>query len=106
MQRMRMEDGSILYAEHDRPAGNSGYHRIIYERKRGGALTLMARDYKDPQIVCAQNTGRGWWNEGETSATIRTPSGGGDGAINANLVVYDARGNGGGGNRAYSDRRP
>lgn len=39
--------------------------------------------------------GCGWRTD--QSYTLRTPSGGGgDGAVNANLVVYDARGNGDG----------
>lgn len=39
-----------------------------------------------PNIVCCQNTGRGWWKESDIATTLRTPSGGGDGAMNANVV--------------------
>lgn len=47
-------------------------------------------------VVCIQNTGYGWWNQGDIAETLRTPTGG-DGT-KANLVVelYDARGNGDG----------
>lgn len=62
------------------------------QAKPNGGQSL---NYQNP--VCVQNTGRGWWNEDDIGATLRTPSGGGgDGAVNANLVVYDARGNGDG----------
>lgn len=51
----------------------------------GGALTLMARDYKDPQIICCQNTGQGWWNQSGVAQTLRTPCGGD--STKANLVI-------------------
>ena len=38
-------------------------------------------------VVCCQNTGQGWWNQGEIAQTLRTPCGGD--ATKANLVVYD-----------------
>lgn len=41
-----------------------------------------------------QNTGIGWWNEARVAETLRTPCGGD--STKANIVVYDARGNGGG----------
>jgi DNA (cytosine-5)-methyltransferase 1 len=37
-------------------------------------------------IACYQNTGRGWWNEGEQAATLRTPCGGD--STKANVVCY------------------
>ena len=36
-------------------------------------------------ILCFQNTGRGWWNQSDVSATLRTPCGGG--ALEANIVA-------------------
>lgn len=47
-------------------------------------------------FVCLQNTGYGWWNQGDIAETLRTPAGGD--STKANLVVecYDARGNGDG----------
>ena len=47
-------------------------------------------------VVCVQNTGYGWWNQGDIAETLRTPAGGD--STKANLVVecYDARGNGDG----------
>lgn len=47
-------------------------------------------------FVCVQNTGYGWWNQGDIAETLRTPAGGD--STKANLVVecYDARGNGDG----------
>lgn len=47
-------------------------------------------------VVCVQNTGYGWWNQGDIAETIRTPVGGD--STKANLVVacYDARDNGDG----------
>ena len=58
------------------------------------AMTLRAQEHGHQPVVCVQNTGRGWWNEGEVAETLRTPCGGD--STKANLVVYDARGNGGG----------
>lgn len=82
----------------DRPAVaiDCRNHTAVYEL----SCPLQAKNASSLNFinpVCVQNTGRGWWNEGDTGATLRTPSGGGgDGAVNANLVVYDARGNGDG----------
>ena len=36
-------------------------------------------------ILCFQNTGRGWWNQSDVGATLRTPCGGG--ALEANIVA-------------------
>ena len=36
-------------------------------------------------VMCFQNTGRGWWNEGDVGATLRTPCGGD--STKANLVA-------------------
>lgn len=66
------------------------------------ARTLTAEADAAPCIdrgqnfVCVQNTGHGWWNQGDIAETLRTPAGGD--RIKANLVVecYDARGNGDG----------
>ena len=38
-------------------------------------------------VVCCQNTGQGWWNQGDIAQTLRTPCGGD--STKANLVVYD-----------------
>lgn len=66
------------------------------------ARTLTAEADASPCIdrgqnfVCLQNTGYGWWNQGDIAETLRTPAGGD--STKANLVVecYDARGNGDG----------
>ena len=66
------------------------------------ARTLTAEADASPCIdrgrnfVCVQNTGYGWWNQGDIAETLRTPVGGE--STKANLVVecYDARGNGDG----------
>lgn len=39
------------------------------------------------KTACCQNTGQGWWNQGEIAQTLRTPCGGD--STKANLVVYD-----------------
>ena len=64
------------------------------------ARSLCARGDSNPcidrgmNVVCVQNTGQGWWNQSEIAQTLRTPCGGE--STKANLVVYDARGNGDG----------
>jgi len=40
-------------------------------------------------ITTYQNTGHGWWNEGEVGQTVRTPQGGG--SLEANVVVEGAK---------------
>ena len=63
------------------------------------ARTLTAEADASPCIdrgqnfVCVQNTGYGWWNQGDIAETLRTPAGGD--STKANLVVErnDARGN-------------
>ena len=62
---------------------------IVYTDK---ARTLAARHDSSPcvgrgqNVICVQNTGRGWWNESEVAQTLRTPIGGD--STKANLVVY------------------
>ena len=49
--------------------------------------TLLSNENAGPnQYVCGtfQNTGQGWWNEGDKAATLRTPAGGD--SVKANLV--------------------
>ena len=41
----------------------------------------------DYTAICCQNTGVGWWNEGDIAQTLRTPCGGD--STKANLVVCD-----------------
>lgn len=56
------------------------------------ARTLAARADSSPcidrgqNVVCVQNTGRGWWNQTDVAETLRTPCGGD--STKANLVVY------------------
>lgn len=47
-------------------------------------------------VVCVQNTGRGWWNQGDIAETLRTPTGGDSTKANLVVMCYDARGNGDG----------
>lgn len=49
--------------------------------EKAGALNCM---HDQQAVMCFQNTGRGWWNESETGATVRTPCGGD--SVKANLV--------------------
>ena len=53
------------------------------------ASACKQRDYKDATDLvvtgCYQNTGRGWWNEADVGATLRTPCGGD--SVKANLVT-------------------
>lgn len=49
-----------------------------------GPLALIVND-----IGCFQNTGQGWWNEGQIAETLRTPCGGD--STKANLVAYERR---------------
>lgn len=39
---------------------------------------------------CFQNTGFGWWNEGQIAETLRTPVGGD--SVKANLVLEETSG--------------
>ena len=41
--------------------------------------------YNDMLVTCFQNTGQGWWNESQSAATVRTPSGGD--STKANLIA-------------------
>lgn len=69
-----------------------GVHNQNYVVYPDKARTLAARHDSSPcvdrgqNVVCVQNTGRGWWNESDTAATLRTPCGGD--STKANLVVY------------------
>ena len=61
----------------DRPAVaiDCRNHTAVYEL----SCPLQAKNASSLNFinpVCVQNTGRGWWNEGDTGATLRTPSGG------------------------------
>ena len=47
-------------------------------------------------VVCVQNTGHGWWNQGDIAETLRTPAGGDSTKANLVVMCYDARGNGDG----------
>lgn len=40
-------------------------------------------------VFCFQNTGRGWWNEGEIAEALRTPCGGDSTKSNLALFVTD-----------------
>lgn len=63
-------------------------HAVCYPNV---ARSLTARHDSSPCVdrgqnfICVQNTGRGWWNEGEVAETLRTPCGGD--STKANLVV-------------------
>lgn len=66
------------------------------------ARTLTAEADASPcidrgqNVVCVQNTGHGWWNQGDIAETLRTPAGGDSTKANLVVVCYDARGNGDG----------
>lgn len=58
---------------------------LCTDEKTAFALQAGRPDDHHIPAVCVQNTGRGWWNEGETAETLRTPCGGD--STKANLVV-------------------
>lgn len=49
------------------------------------ANTLDTMHDQQAVLVCFQNTGQGWWNQGNVAATLRTPSGGD--STKANLIA-------------------
>ena len=69
-------------------AGGNSVPSVCYPQV---ARTLTAEADASPCIdrgqnfVCVQNTGHGWWNQGDIAETIRTPAGGD--STKANLVV-------------------
>lgn len=68
--------------------GGQNRSGVCYPNK---ARALCARHDSSPcadrgqNVVCVQNTGQGWWNEGEVAETLRTPCGGD--STKANLIV-------------------
>ena len=71
------------------PSGGNTVPDVVYPNV---ARTLAARADSSPcvdrgqNVVCVQNTGRGWWNQTDVAETLRTPCGGD--STKANLVVY------------------
>lgn len=69
-------------------AGGNSVTGVCYPRV---ARTLTAEADASPcidrgqNVVCVQNTGYGWWNQGDIAETLRTPAGGD--STKANLVV-------------------
>lgn len=82
------EPGIVCYAIENHPADS----RIKVDRT-GTFQSLTARCGTGGQhaddIGCFQNTGIGWWNEGEIAECLRTPSG--SDAVNANLIAVKIR---------------
>ena len=70
------------------PSGGNTVPDVCYPNV---ARSILARHDSSPcgdrgqNFICVQNTGRGWWNEGEVAETLRTPCGGD--STKANLVV-------------------
>lgn len=66
------------------------------------ARTLTAEADASPcvdrgqNVVCVQNTGHGWWNQGDIAETLHTPAGGDSTKANLVVMCYDARDNGDG----------
>jgi len=58
---------------------------LCTDEKTAFALQAGRPDDHHIPALCVQNTGRGWWNEGDTAETLRTPCGGD--STKANLVV-------------------
>lgn len=52
----------------------------IAETHRGGEYS-----HGPDRLRCFQNTGRGWWNEGDIAETLRTPCGGD--SMKANVIM-------------------
>ena len=86
-------------------AGGSGGALCFKERSGipGGGKGILASsrgmtiNSTYHQMVCIRHSRFDEWKQGDVFTALRTPCGAGaTGAVNANLVVYDARGNGGG----------
>lgn len=60
--------------------GNGQANQSVSDK--AGALNTM---HDQRAVMCFQNTGRGWWNESDVGATIRTPCGGD--STKANLTI-------------------
>lgn len=57
-----------------------------HENRITDYTTIVVEDESvEMPVLCFQNTGQGWWNEGDVAATIRTPCGGD--ATKATLIV-------------------
>ncbi len=79
------------------PVGGGSIANVCYDARGNGdgetACTITGdhqnriTDYT--AVACFQNTGRGWWNESETAATVRTACGGD--SVKANLVAEKKR---------------
>lgn len=72
---------------------------VLYDARGNGSGDVAAAITGDHEnritdytnIVCCQNTGHGWWNEGDVAQTLRTPCGGD--ASKANLVIATGQAN-------------
>ncbi len=71
------------------PVENHPNDSRVSIREDGIVPTLSSRKgtggNNGPMVMTFQNTGRGWWNEGKTAQTLRTPCGGD--STKANLVL-------------------
>ena len=85
-----------LCARHDSsPCLDRGQNIVVYDARGNGCGDIVptltgdhqnrVTDYTALCVGVYQNTGRGWWNDGEIAETLRTPCGGD--ATKANLVV-------------------
>jgi DNA (cytosine-5)-methyltransferase 1 len=45
---------------------------------------------QQPMVTAFQNTGQGWWNEGDVAQTLRTPTGGD--SVLANVIEFESTG--------------
>lgn len=45
---------------------------------------------QQPMVTAFQNTGQGWWNEGDVAQTLRTPTGGD--SVLANVIAFESTG--------------
>lgn len=71
------------YAVENHP--NDSRCRIDPDGNNTPFVMIQVEQKTDVSAVCFQNTGHGWWNEGEIAQTLRTACGGD--RIKANLIA-------------------
>ena len=99
--------GGLGYAEEQSPtlkaspSGGNTVPDLVYDARGNGEGKVVSTitgdhqnritDYTSVVVKASfQNTGRGWWNEGETAETVRTPCGGD--STKANLTYQSVSG--------------
>lgn len=78
-------EGGVVVWDNELNASTSTHGPLMARAKSGGDRNGVLQC---GEVLAFHNTGQGWWNEGETAGTLRTPAGG-DSTL-ANVVVSDA----------------